>query len=174
MTPFCWGTCSSPVRPGDTTEAHVVGYLVLMGRMPHQAIPMTAWRGFRPSCDGHSMMDGTSLSQDDQGCAYEIRSTMQWVRASIEPVETNPKGSVPPGTHCADPPSTNRSLPVLEPVCEYRKRKWKKGDQRLAAETYRLGAGSSPFVRQETWLTGPNLRKCRDSYTASPETILAG
>jgi hypothetical protein len=186
MTPFCWGTCSSPVRPADTTEAHVVGYLVLMGRMPHQAIPMTALRGFRPSCDGHSMMDGTSLSQDDQGCAYEIRSTMQWVRASIEPVETNPKGSeiephnrarrhlemasnrVPPGTHCADPPSTNRSLPVLEPVCECRKRKLKKGDQRRAAETYRLGAASSPFVRRETWVTGPNLRKCRGSYTASP------
>ena len=36
------------------------------------------------------------------------------------------------------------------------------------AETYRLGAGSSPFVRQETWVTGPNLRKCRRSYTASP------
>jgi hypothetical protein len=81
---------------------------------------------------------------------------------------------VPPGTHCADPPSTNRSLPVLEPVCECRKRKLKKGDQRRAAETYRLGAGSSPFVRQETWVTGPNLRKCRGSYTASPETILAG
>jgi hypothetical protein len=81
---------------------------------------------------------------------------------------------VPPGTHGADPPSTNRSLPVLEPVCECRKRKLKKGDQRRAAETYRLGAGSSPFVRLETWLTGPNLRKCRGSYTASPETILAG
>jgi hypothetical protein len=78
-----------------------------------------------------------------------------------------------PGTHCADPPSTNRSLPVLEPVCECRKRKLKKGDQRRAAETYRLGAGASPFVRQETWVTGPNLRKCRGSYTASPETILA-
>jgi hypothetical protein len=68
---------------------------------------------------------------------------------------------VPPGTHCADPPSTKRSPPVLEPVCEYRKRKLKKGDQRRAAETCRLGAGSSPFVRQETWVTGPNLRKCR-------------
>src|SRR5262245_42857804 len=80
---------------------------------------------------------------------------------------------VPPGTHCADPPSTNRSLPVLESVCECRKRNLKKGDQRRAAETYRLGAASSPFVRQETSVTGPNLRKCRGSYTASPETILA-
>jgi hypothetical protein len=52
--------------------------------------------------------------------------------------------------YCPDPPSTNRSLPVLEPVCERRKRKLKKGDQRRAAEAYRLGAGSSPFVRQET------------------------
>ena len=52
---------------------------------------------------------------------------------------------VPPGMHCADPPSTNRSLPVLEPVCECRKWKLKKGDQRRAAEAYRLGAGSSPL-----------------------------
>jgi hypothetical protein len=44
-----------------------------------------------------------------------------------------PFNRVPPGTHCADPPSTNRSLPVLEPVCECRKRKLKKGDQRRAA-----------------------------------------
>ena len=57
---------------------------------------------------------------------------------------------VPPGMHCADPPSTNRSLPVLEPVCECRKWKLKKGDQRRAAEAYRLGAGSSPIARQET------------------------
>jgi hypothetical protein len=29
-------------------------------------------------------------------------------------------------------------------------------------------------VRQETWVTGPNLRNRRGSYTAAPETILAG
>jgi hypothetical protein len=80
---------------------------------------------------------------------------------------TTGRPRVPPGTHCADPPSTNRSLPVLEPVCECRKRKLKKCDQRRAAETYRLGAGSSPFLRQETWVTGPNLQKCR-GFIQSP------
>src|ERR1700752_2460538 len=81
---------------------------------------------------------------------------------------------VPPGAHCADPPSTNRSLPVLEPVCECRKRKLKKGDQRRGVETYRLVAGSSLFGRQETWVTGPNLRKFGVHTRPRPETILAG
>ena len=71
-------------------------------------------------------------------------------RANLAMAFSSWANRVPPGTHCADPPSTNRSLPVLEPVCECRKRKLNKGDQRRAAEAYRLGAGSSPFVRQET------------------------
>jgi hypothetical protein len=49
----------------------------------------------------------------------------------------------------------DRSLPVLEPVCECRKRKLKKGDQRRAAETYRFGAGSSPCpLSMVAWAKG--------------------
>jgi hypothetical protein len=61
----------------------------------------------------------------------------------------------------ADPPSRNRSLPVLEPVCECRKRKLKKATRDGRRKLTDLVQGSSPFVRQETWVTGPNLRKCR-------------
>ena len=49
------------------------------------------------------------------------------------------------------PPSTNRSLPVLEPVSGSRKRKLEKHEQRLAPKACGSGALSRPFARQRLW-----------------------
>ena len=71
------------------------------------------------------------------------------IQRAIKAIDEPGRGRIAQRGAVSDRPSANQSLPVLEAVCECRKRKLKKGNQRRAAETYRLGAGSSPFVRQE-------------------------
>jgi hypothetical protein len=116
---------------------------------------------------GRAREDPKGLAHEDVrvhqhlGASPQARSTRLAAPGDLAILDSRPLIVSEPAVHEPVSASSRTGLRVSKTEIE-------KGDQRRAAETYRLGAGSSPFVRQETWVTGPNLRKCRGSYTASP------